>query len=84
MTLACEDANTKLVDIVTVADVDDEDLPGNSLLQIWKLRFGHKAKLLFRPRAQGLIKILKLMFRQDLKLEFGQYFDADVWLRLRS
>ena len=25
MTLACEDANSKLVDIVTVADVDDED-----------------------------------------------------------
>ena len=30
------------------ADVTDEDRVGNSLLQIWKLRFGHKAKLLFR------------------------------------
>ena len=30
MTLACEDANSKLVDVVTVADVDDEDLVGNS------------------------------------------------------
>ena len=48
MTLACEDVNSKLVDVVTVADVDDEDPVGNSLLQIWKLRFGHKAKLLFR------------------------------------
>ena len=48
MTLACEDAKSKLVDVVTVADVDDEDCVGNSLLQIWKLRFGHKAKLLFR------------------------------------
>ena len=48
MALACEDANSKLVEIVTVADVDDEDCVGNSLLQIWKLRFGHKAKLLFR------------------------------------
>ena len=48
MTLACEDANSKLVDIVTVADVDDEDHVGNSLLQLWKLRFGHKAKLLIR------------------------------------
>ena len=38
----------KLVEIVTVADVDDEDLVGNSLLQIWELRFGHKAKRLFR------------------------------------
>ena len=25
MTFACEDANSKLVDVVTVADVDDED-----------------------------------------------------------
>ena len=29
MTLACEDANSKLVDVVTVADVDDEDRVGN-------------------------------------------------------
>ena len=31
-----------------------------------------EAKLLFR--AQGLVKILKLKFRQDLQLEFGQFF----------
>ena len=48
MTLACKDANSKLVEVVTVSDVDDEDRVGNNLLQIWKLRFGHKAKLLFR------------------------------------
>jgi len=47
VTLACEDGNSKLVEDVTVANVDDEDRVGNSLLQIWKLRFGHKAKLLF-------------------------------------
>ena len=46
--LACEDANSKLVEVVTVADVDAEDRVGNSLLQIWELSFGHKAKLLFR------------------------------------
>jgi len=49
VTLACEDGNSKLVEVVTVANVDDEDHAGNSLLQIWELRFGHKAKLLFRP-----------------------------------
>jgi len=38
VTLACEDTNSKLVDIVTVANVDDEDRVGNSLLQIWELR----------------------------------------------
>ena len=48
MTLACEDANSKLVEVVTVADVDDGDHDGNSLLQIWKLKFGHKAILLLR------------------------------------
>ena len=40
MTLAGEDANSKFVEVVTVAD---EDRVGNSLLQIWKLRFGHEA-----------------------------------------
>ena len=47
VTLECEDANSKLVDVVTVVDVDDEDHVGNSLLQIWKLRFDHKAEFLF-------------------------------------
>ena len=46
MTIECEDANSKLVDVVTVVDVDDEDHVSNSLLQ--ELRFSHKAKLLFR------------------------------------
>ena len=44
VTLACEDANSKLVEVVSVA----EDHVGNNLLQIWELTFGHKAKLLFR------------------------------------
>ena len=51
VTLVCEDAYSKLVEAVTVArvaDVSDEDCVGNILLQIWKLRFGRKAKLLFR------------------------------------
>ena len=47
MTLACEDANSKLVEGVTVADVDAEDHVGNSFL-IWELTFGHKDKVLFR------------------------------------
>ena len=49
MTLACEVAYSKLIEVVTVAYVSDEDRVGNSLLQI-------------------------------LKLKFGQYFAADVWL----
>ena len=42
MTLECEDAYSKL-EVVTVAGVGDGDCVGNSLLQIWKLRFGHKS-----------------------------------------
>ena len=60
MTLACIDANLILVEAVTVADVDDENCVGNSLLQIWKLGFGHKATLLFRLSAQGLVRSLKM------------------------
>ena len=42
MTLACVDAYSKLVEVVFVADVSDEDCVGNSLLQIWKLRLVKK------------------------------------------
>ena len=44
MTLACEDANSKLVEVVTVADVDVEKRFDDSCMQIWKLKFGHEAK----------------------------------------
>ena len=96
VTLKCVDANWKLVEVDIVADVDAEDHVGNSLL-IWELKFGHKAKLLFRLWAQGLVKILKLKFRQDfeagvwilveslgfeiLNFKFSGEWDADVWLR---
>ena len=45
MTLAFEDANSKLVEIVTVAGVDAK-----------KLKFSHKNKLLSRLCAQGFGK----------------------------
>ena len=91
VTLVCEDAYSKLVEIVTVAGVKDR--VGNSLLQIWKLmRFGQKAKLLFQLWAQGLVKILKLKLRQELKQEFGQFFllmfcrgyEVESWSRFWS
>ena len=56
MTLASEDGNSKLVEVVTVVDVDDEDRDDSSLLQIWKLRFGHKA---------NFFQILSTRFDQD-------------------
>ena len=42
--MAFEDANSKLVEVVTVADVDDEKRFDASFMQIWKLKFVHKAK----------------------------------------
>ena len=48
VTLAFEDVNSKLVEVVTVAQVDDEIRVDNSLVQIWKVKFGHKVKFLLR------------------------------------
>ena len=62
MTLAREYADSKLVEVVTVANVDDENRVISSLLQIWKLRFCH------------LVKILKLKFRRDFEAEVWSVF----------
>ena len=48
MTLACEDVNSMLVEVVKVADVDAKKRVDDSLVQIWKLKFGQKFKLLSR------------------------------------
>ena len=45
MILACEDANSKHVEVV--ADVNAEKFVGDILVQIWKLKFGHKVIFLF-------------------------------------
>ena len=37
VTLACEDDNSKLVEVVTVAHVDNEKRVDNRLVQIWKV-----------------------------------------------
>ena len=39
MTLACEDSNSKLVEVVTVANVDAEDHVGNGN-EVMKLNLG--------------------------------------------
>ena len=48
MTLACEDVNSMLVEVVKVADVDAKKRVDDSLVQIWKLKFGHKIYFLSR------------------------------------
>ena len=62
MNLAFEDDNSKLVEVVSVAD---EDRVGNSLLQIWKLRFGHKVKV---------FQTLITRFGQDFEVEIQARF----------
>ena len=47
VTLACEDGNSKLVEVVIVVKVDDEKRVDNIFVQIWKVDFGHKVKFLF-------------------------------------
>ena len=68
VTLECEDSYSKLVEVVTVADVDDEDRVGNSLLQIWKQTFGPKTKLFFQT--------LSTRVGQDFEVEFQQDFET--------
>ena len=46
MTLVCEDGNSRLIGVVTVVEVDDEKHVDNSLVQIWKINFGHKVEFL--------------------------------------
>ena len=75
VTLACEDPNSKPVEVATVAD--DEDHNGNSLFQIWERTFGPKAKFLIKLCAQGLVNILKLKFRQNF--EAGDYLAFCCW-----
>ena len=56
MTLASEDANLKLVEVVTVADADAEDHVGNSLL-IWELtcsKSEQKIGFMTKPQLQNL------------------------------
>ena len=78
LTLACEDANSKLVDVVTVADFDAKKGVDDSLVQIRKLEFRQKINFLFRLWAQDFEGSSGTI----LKLKFSQYFAADPWLRL--
>ena len=87
VTLACEDGNSKLVEVVTVVEVDDEKRVDNSLVQIWKVNFGHKVKFLFGLWGQGF-KVCSRFWSwcsdKILKLKFGYYFAADAWFWLLS
>ena len=40
--------NQNLLKLLLLLMLGEEDRVGNSLLQIWKLRFGHEAELLLK------------------------------------
>ena len=67
VTLACEDGNSKLVEVVTVADVDAQKSADNDLVQIWKVKFG--LKLSFCSDFEHKVS------------RFGQDFEVDVQAR---
>ena len=46
----------------------------NNLVQIWRLKFGHKVRFLFRLWAQGLAKFFWLKFRRELEAEVWSVF----------
>ena len=64
MTLVCEDDKSNLLRL-TVAHVDDEKRVDNSLVQIWKLKFGHKT---------NFFQILSTGFGQDFEVEVQARF----------
>ena len=69
VTLACEDPNSKLVEVVTVADVDINIMMlRNMLTTVW-CRFG----------SGSLVK--NVIFVQTLSTRFAQDFEVDVQLR---
>ena len=87
--VACEDPNSKLVEVVTVADVDDDKLIDDSFMQIWKLKFGQKAKFCLDFENKVWLRVWSWSLSEILKLKFDQYFageawwgyEVDVWLR---
>ena len=50
MTLAHEDANSKLLDVVGVADVDSEEGVDDSMVEVFKLKFGLDFEAQFQSR----------------------------------
>ena len=72
MTLACKDGNSKLVEVVTVAQVDDEI----RVVQIWKVKFDHHLSFCsdFKHKVSRFGQDFKLMFRQDFKAEVWSLF----------
>ena len=73
MTLAFEDANSKLLNVACVANLDAEDRVEDSLVEVLNLKFGRDLEPWLW--SWKLVKILRYIFGQDI--------DADVWLSFK-
>ena len=73
MTLACEDGNSKLVEVVTVVDVDDEkQLITELVVDVSKLKFKQDVDDKY------------CVVGNNLLLRFGQAFEFEVQARLAA
>ena len=83
MTLAFVDANSKLLDVASVADVDAEELVDDSLVVILNLNFGDdvKAEVWASFSTIFFVKTLRRDMVKILKLKFCQAFKAKFWSR---
>ena len=70
-------ANSNLLDVVSVADVDAMERDDDSLVKILKLRFGRDFEV------EVWWRIFKLNFGQ-VKLKLGRDFGTDVWLSFEA
>ena len=83
MTLAFEDANSKLLDVVSAADVDAEERVDDSLVEILKLRFGRDLEPEFNHKIQAKVwsRFSKIILVKSLRRRFGYIFEAEVFSR---
>ena len=80
MTLDFEYTNSKLLDVVSVADVDAEESVDDILVKILKLRFVEIWNLNFNHEieAEVLSRFSSISLVKSLRLRFSHIFEAEV------
>ena len=57
----------------------ESDHYDDSFMQIWKMKFGHKAKFCLDFEHKIWSGVSSWSSSEILKLKFGQYFAAEAW-----
>ena len=83
MTLTFEDANSKLLDVVSVADINALECEDYSLVEIMNLNisFNIEGDVLSKFWSKIFVKTLKLNIGQDLKAEVLSDFETEFMSR---